>query len=230
MRRSTRSVPRRASRRTLLACSKTAAPRRPRIPFGRHSRNTSALLLTASGSRSSYLVDYRAEDRPLHPARPVTRLAPRPEAARWLDVSEWLVYEMIKRGQLESVRLGRLVRVKRASLPGGQEVTAHLGDESLEIESRSELALPAARGAANGPGRDALPGQTSAWCHGILDIGSGLDFESARAAGVTSSNRTDWRRATSTWRTADRRVPEGRNAAAQHLRRRPVAGVRVARR
>lgn len=38
------------------------------------------------------------------------------EAAAVLDVSKWLVYELIRRGDLPSVKLGRLVRVPRSAL------------------------------------------------------------------------------------------------------------------
>ena len=40
------------------------------------------------------------------------------EAAAWLDVSRGLVFEMCRRGDLPSVRLGRLVRVRRDGLDG----------------------------------------------------------------------------------------------------------------
>jgi excisionase family DNA binding protein len=45
------------------------------------------------------------------------------EAAAVLDVSTYLVYEMVKRGELPSVRLGRLVRVPRTALEVMQEKT-----------------------------------------------------------------------------------------------------------
>jgi excisionase family DNA binding protein len=38
------------------------------------------------------------------------------EAAAVLDVSRWLVYELIRRGDLPSVKLGRLVRIPRTAL------------------------------------------------------------------------------------------------------------------
>lgn len=38
------------------------------------------------------------------------------EAAAWLGVGRSLVYELVKTGKLSSVRLGRLVRVKRDGL------------------------------------------------------------------------------------------------------------------
>ena len=38
------------------------------------------------------------------------------EAAAYLDVSKGLVFEMCRRGDLPSVRLGRLVRVRRDGL------------------------------------------------------------------------------------------------------------------
>ena len=56
---------------------------------------------------------------------PITRLTPLgdlpellsvPEAATWLHIGNGLAYEMVRRGDLPSVRLGRLVRVPRAGL------------------------------------------------------------------------------------------------------------------
>jgi len=38
------------------------------------------------------------------------------EAAAWLDISRGLAYELARRGDLPSVRLGRLLRVKREGL------------------------------------------------------------------------------------------------------------------
>lgn len=38
------------------------------------------------------------------------------EAASWLGASRGLVYELARRGELPSVRLGRLTRVTRAGL------------------------------------------------------------------------------------------------------------------
>lgn len=38
------------------------------------------------------------------------------EAAAWLKIGRGLAYEMVRRGDLASVRLGRLVRVPRAAL------------------------------------------------------------------------------------------------------------------
>jgi excisionase family DNA binding protein len=38
------------------------------------------------------------------------------EAAAWFGVSTWTVYEMVKRGELPTVRLGRLLRIKRDAL------------------------------------------------------------------------------------------------------------------
>jgi excisionase family DNA binding protein len=38
------------------------------------------------------------------------------EAAAWLGVGRSLIYELVKTGELPSVRLGRLVRVKRDGL------------------------------------------------------------------------------------------------------------------
>lgn len=38
------------------------------------------------------------------------------ECAAWLDVSRGVVYELARRGDLGSVRLGRLLRNKRESL------------------------------------------------------------------------------------------------------------------
>jgi excisionase family DNA binding protein len=35
------------------------------------------------------------------------------EAARWLDVSKGIVYEMCRRNELDHVRLGRLLRIRR---------------------------------------------------------------------------------------------------------------------
>jgi excisionase family DNA binding protein len=40
------------------------------------------------------------------------------EAAAYLDISRGLAYSLVKRGELPSVRLGRLVRVKREGLNG----------------------------------------------------------------------------------------------------------------
>jgi excisionase family DNA binding protein len=39
-----------------------------------------------------------------------------PDAARKLDVSAGVVRDMARRGQLESVKLGRLVRIRRTSI------------------------------------------------------------------------------------------------------------------
>jgi excisionase family DNA binding protein len=38
------------------------------------------------------------------------------EAAVWLGIGKTLCYELVKSGQLPSVKLGRLVRVKREGL------------------------------------------------------------------------------------------------------------------
>ena len=38
------------------------------------------------------------------------------EAAVWLGIGKTLCYELVKTGQLPSVRLGRLVRVRRDAL------------------------------------------------------------------------------------------------------------------
>ena len=38
------------------------------------------------------------------------------EAAQYLGISKWLVYELARRGTLSSVRLGRLLRIKREGL------------------------------------------------------------------------------------------------------------------
>jgi excisionase family DNA binding protein len=38
------------------------------------------------------------------------------EAAAFLGISKWLTYELAKRGDLPSVRLGRLLRIKRDGL------------------------------------------------------------------------------------------------------------------
>ncbi len=35
------------------------------------------------------------------------------EAAAWLGIGKTLAYELVKRGDLPSIKLGRLVRVKR---------------------------------------------------------------------------------------------------------------------
>ena len=39
-----------------------------------------------------------------------------PEAAIWLGIGNTLCYELVKQGKLPSVKLGRLVRVKREGL------------------------------------------------------------------------------------------------------------------
>ncbi len=68
-------------------------------------------------------------------AAPITRLTPLgdlpellsvPEAATWLHIGTGLAYEMVRRGDLPSVRLGRLVRVPRAGL------TAMIGADGRE--------------------------------------------------------------------------------------------------
>jgi len=38
------------------------------------------------------------------------------EAARWLDVSRGVLYEMIRRNEIASVRIGGLVRIPRSAL------------------------------------------------------------------------------------------------------------------
>jgi excisionase family DNA binding protein len=38
------------------------------------------------------------------------------EVAEWLGIGKGLVYEQARRGQLPSVRLGRLIRVPRSAL------------------------------------------------------------------------------------------------------------------
>ena len=43
------------------------------------------------------------------------------EAAAVLDVSKWLVYELIRRGDLPSVKLGRIVRIPRTALQARME-------------------------------------------------------------------------------------------------------------
>lgn len=61
----------------------------------------------------------------MNTAAPITRATPLselpellsvPEAATWLHIGRGLAYEMVRRGDLPSVRLGRLVRVPRAGL------------------------------------------------------------------------------------------------------------------
>jgi excisionase family DNA binding protein len=56
---------------------------------------------------------------------PITRLTPLhalpqmlrvDEAAAWLDVGRGLVFDLCRRGDLRSVRLGRLVRIPREAL------------------------------------------------------------------------------------------------------------------
>jgi excisionase family DNA binding protein len=39
-----------------------------------------------------------------------------PEAADWLDLSPGAVFELCRRGELEHVRLGRLIRIPRRAL------------------------------------------------------------------------------------------------------------------
>jgi len=39
-----------------------------------------------------------------------------PEAAAWLDISPWCVYELIKQNKIAHVKLGRLRRVTREGL------------------------------------------------------------------------------------------------------------------
>ncbi len=39
-----------------------------------------------------------------------------PEAARLLDISRGLAYELVARGELPSIRLGRVIRIPRHSL------------------------------------------------------------------------------------------------------------------
>ena len=39
-----------------------------------------------------------------------------PEAAAWLHIGTGLTYEMVRRGDLPSVRLGRLVRIQRSGI------------------------------------------------------------------------------------------------------------------
>jgi excisionase family DNA binding protein len=46
------------------------------------------------------------------------------EAAAFLGVSRGLVYELARRGKLQSVRLGRLLRIKRDGLEGAVETAA----------------------------------------------------------------------------------------------------------
>jgi excisionase family DNA binding protein len=46
------------------------------------------------------------------------------EAATWLGVGRGLVYELARRGDLQSVRLGRLLRIRRdglTKLPAGAD-------------------------------------------------------------------------------------------------------------
>jgi excisionase family DNA binding protein len=38
------------------------------------------------------------------------------EAAAWLDISKGLAYELARRGELPSVKLGRLLRIRRDGL------------------------------------------------------------------------------------------------------------------
>jgi excisionase family DNA binding protein len=46
------------------------------------------------------------------------------EVAQYYRCSKGMIYEMVKRGDLPVVRLGRLVRIRRSSLNG-----QHTGDE-----------------------------------------------------------------------------------------------------
>ncbi len=66
-----------------------------------------------------------------------------PEAARLLRIGRNLAYELVARGELPSVRLGRVIRVPRAAL-----------DAWLETESTR----PAPRGDASANGRARRPG------------------------------------------------------------------------
>lgn len=49
------------------------------------------------------------------------------EAATFLGVSRWLAYELVKRGELPTVRLGRRVLVPRAALDRMLEGTQGAG-------------------------------------------------------------------------------------------------------
>ena len=51
------------------------------------------------------------------------------EAAALIDVSKGLIYEMARRGQLPSVRLGRLLRIPREALAAmaGRLTPVHTG-------------------------------------------------------------------------------------------------------
>lgn len=56
-----------------------------------------------------------------------------PEAATWLHIGLGLAYELVRRGELQSVRLGRLVRVTRAGLAttsGGDSAARRNGARS----------------------------------------------------------------------------------------------------
>lgn len=44
------------------------------------------------------------------------------EAAVLLGVSTGLVYELVRRNEIDHVRLGRLVRIRRSAIGGGHDV------------------------------------------------------------------------------------------------------------
>jgi excisionase family DNA binding protein len=50
------------------------------------------------------------------PIRDLPELLKVPEAAAWLDISPWSVYDLARRGILPSVQYGRNVRIVRAGL------------------------------------------------------------------------------------------------------------------
>jgi excisionase family DNA binding protein len=75
-----------------------------------------------------------------------------PEAARLLRISRNLAYELVARGQLPHLRLGRVIRVPSSVLDAWIERSTHRG---TDLAGRDPAAVPSVHGlsAARGGGR-----------------------------------------------------------------------------
>lgn len=51
------------------------------------------------------------------------------DAQRMLGVSRWMIYEMIRRGELPVLRVGRLIRIPRHALEAWIETQTHRPNE-----------------------------------------------------------------------------------------------------
>ena len=75
------------------------------------------------------------------PLEDLPELVSAAEAAAWLSVSEWLVFEACKRGALEHARLGRRILIRRSALAAlaGREAPEHAGMMHWCVHSRTSM-------------------------------------------------------------------------------------------